>query len=362
MSASATSKKPCAKCDKGAGIFTCDGCQQSFCGKHVGEHRQELAVELDGIMQKHDSLQQELEQSPSEGNPLLMKINQWEKEAIAKVQAAAETARTNLQELLRKSKERLSKTSLTIKTELQASSEADDYSEKDLTRWKEQLEALKTEIASPSSAKVVTDKKAAIHVIKLTTDEAPSNQTTTTDQPPPKPDPSTSDKQERFLQTLGPVNIEDSSHLAKRVGLQESFAHIRGRFLYSKGRYVIRFKIEQSTQPYEIFLGCMSSQGLLTDNAYKSPHAVGWFGHNQVYEHGRCASNCRKYQYRSTAIHKSDELCLILDCDKAKIRLFHEQNKTTCTLSVNTQLAPLPWQLLIVLCRPGDAVRILPNP
>lgn len=361
MSASTINKKPCAKCDKGAGIFTCDGCEQSFCGKHVGEHRQELAVELDGIMQKHDSLRQELEQSSAEENPLLIKINQWEKEAIAKVQAAAETARKNLQELLCQSKERLSKASLTIKAELLTSSEADDYSEKDLNRWKEQLEALKKEIASPSTAKVVTDKNAVIHLMKLTTDEVLSNQTTT-NQPPPKADPPPLDKQERFLQTFGPVDIEDSGYLAKCVGLQGISTHIRGRFLYSQGTYVIRFKIEQSTRPYEIFLGCMSSRGLLTDAAYRSFYAVGWFGYDQVYEHGRCTTNCRKYQYRSALIQKHDELSLILDCDKAKIYLVHERNKTTCTLSVNTQLAPLPWQFLVVLCCPGDAVRILPNP
>ncbi|CAF3558755.1 unnamed protein product, partial [Rotaria sp. Silwood2] len=52
---------------------------------------------------------------------------------------------------------------------------------------------------------------------------------------------------------------------------------------------------------------------------------------------------------------------LIIDCTKKQIRLFHERLKTTCTLSVNDNLAPLPWQFLLALCNLGDSVRILPN-
>ena len=32
-------------------------------------------------------------------------------------------------------------------------------------------------------------------------------------------------------------------------------------------------------------------------------------------------------------------------------------NKKTCTLSVNENLAPFPWQYLVVLCNRGDSVR-----
>jgi len=60
MSASISGKKQCVKCNKAGGILICDGCQQTFCVKHVNEHRQELANQLDGIMQEHDLLQQSL--------------------------------------------------------------------------------------------------------------------------------------------------------------------------------------------------------------------------------------------------------------------------------------------------------------
>ena len=147
MSASVTGKKQCVTCNKSGGIMTCDGCQQSFCGKHVIEHRQELTNQLDGIMQEHDLLQQELEQS-SIDNSLLQQIDKWEKESITKIQVAAEAARADLQQILDKSKEQISKTCHDIAINLRSSREADDFSENDLNRWMEQLKELKLEITS----------------------------------------------------------------------------------------------------------------------------------------------------------------------------------------------------------------------
>jgi hypothetical protein len=105
----------------------------------------------------------------------------------------------------------------------------------------------------------------------------------------------------------------------------------------------------------------MSSQIALKENVFKSQQAVGWFGFNQVYEHGHCTTNCQKYGYYSSKITNKDELHLIIDCDEKQIKLIHDRLKTTCTLSVNSELAPFPWQYLVVLCNSGDSVRILPN-
>jgi hypothetical protein len=360
MSESVTSKKQCVTCDKSGGTVICDGCQQSFCIKHVSEHRQELGVQLDVIMQEHDLLREELEKPSAKKNRILKKIDKWEKDSIAKIQTAAENARKALQELLEQSKERLTKVCHDVSEALRSSREADNFSEHDLDQWKKQLQELQSEITSPSSAKLIQDKGAPIYRMILKIDEPSKNQSASSNEPPPTTNSDTLDLQERFLQTIGPVNLEEHSYLAKCVGSRTNFACIRGRFLYSKGCYLIRFKIEQSKQPYRIFFGCMSFQGSLKENAFKSPHAVGWFGSNQVYEHGRCSTNCQKYGYYSTMIAK-DELHLTIDCDNKQIRLFHERTKMTCVLSVNDKLAPFPWQYLVVLCNPGDSVRILPN-
>ncbi|CAF4892316.1 unnamed protein product [Rotaria sp. Silwood2] len=105
----------------------------------------------------------------------------------------------------------------------------------------------------------------------------------------------------------------------------------------------------------------MSSKTALKEDVFRASDSVGWFGNDQVYENGRCSSNVRKYGYKSRNIKINDVLDLIIDCTKKQIRLFHERLKTTCTLSVNDNLAPLPWQFLLALCNLGDSVRILPN-
>ena len=362
MSASATSKKQCVTCNKSGGILTCDGCQQIFCGKHVIEHRQELSNQLDHIMQEHDLLQHELGEPMSKKNSLLKKIDKWEKDSIVKIQAAADTARTTLDKLLEQSKEQLSKACRDITENLRSSRQDDDFSENDLSRWKKQLKELQSEMTSPSSAKLIPDKSAPIYLMVLKFNDASNNQSPSSNISPPTTTSSNPDLQERFLQTLGPVNREEGGNLAKHIGTALDSAYIRGRFLYPKGCHTVRFKIEKCKQPYRIFFGCMSSQMALEVNAFRSSTSVGWFGSNQVYEHGRCSCNVKKYGYTSSKIQTDDVLNLTLDCTKMELRLFHERLKTTCILPVNHNSTPFPWQFLMILCHPGDSVRILPNP
>ncbi|CAF1253462.1 unnamed protein product [Rotaria sordida] len=164
-----------------------------------------------------------------------------------------------------------------------------------------------------------------------------------------------------ITENLRPVNLEENGYLAKCVDAGSSFAYIRGRFLYSDGCHTIRFKIENYQQPYRIFFGCMASKTALKENVFITSDSVGWFGHDQVYENGRCSSNVRKYGYKSSAIKINDVLYLTIDCKTKQIRLFHERLKTICTLSINENLTPFPWQFLLVLCNSGDTVRILHN-
>jgi hypothetical protein len=360
MSASATSKKQCVTCNKSGGILTCDGCQQTFCGKHVTEHRQELGGQLDNVMQDHDLLQQELGQPSPKENPLLQKIDKWEQDSIAKIQATAETARKTLRELLEQSKERVSKECRDIKETLRSARDADDFSENDLDKWKKQLKELQLEMTSQSSTKLIYDKSARIYLIKLENNNASNNQSASNEDTPSKTTSSNLDSQEQFCQTLGSVKIEDGNYLLRHNGAWGN-VYTRGRFLYSTGCHTIRFTLEKCSHPYRIFFGCMSSQTALKENAFSLPDSVGWFGSNQVHEHGSCSSNTQKYGYNSTKLQTGDELHLIIDCNKKQIRLFHQRLKTTCTLSVNPNLAPFPWHSLVVLGNPGDSVRILPN-
>jgi hypothetical protein len=242
-----------------------------------------------------------------------------------------------------------------------SSRENDDFSEIDLDRWKKQLQELKLEITKPSGAKLIPDKSASIYLMILTSNDSSNNQSASDNEPPPTTSSPKPDLQERFLQILGPVNLDEGGSLAKHTGTTADCAYIRGRLLYSGVCHTVRFKIEKCKPPYRIFFGCMSSRTPLKEDAFRSPTSVGWFGSNQVYEHGRCSSNSRKYEYNSSKIQANDVLYLTLDYTTMQLRLFHERLETTCILSVNHNSCPFPWQFLMVLCNPGDSVRILLN-
>jgi hypothetical protein len=357
MSASVSGKKQCVKCNKGGGILICDGCQQPFCGKHVNEHRQELANQLDGIMQEHDLLQQELERSSDE-HSLLQAIQKWEEESITTIRVAAEAARADLQQLIVESKDKLSNACRDIAKDLRSSREADDFSENDLNRWMEQLKVLQRETTSPSSIKLCEDKYSTIPLITI-------KHVTSAEKKPAKRNEfedgknlSRSSSQDRFWKVQGMIELYEKGFLAKHIGVNVRFLHILGQQLYSQGRHMIRFKLEQSSRPDDIYFGCISSH--LTDDQIRhdSSFAVGWFGDMVLYQH---SVHFKGAQSQDSKLKTNDIVCLTLDCDNEQIELFHERTNKTYEAQVNIDKSPFPWHFLIALLYKNDCVRILPK-
>jgi hypothetical protein len=340
--------------------MVCDGCQQSFCGKHVIEHRQNLAKQLDVIMQEHDLLQQELGQS-SIDNSLLKQINKWEKESITKIQVAAEAARADLVESLDRSKKQLSKACQDIAVNLRTSREADDFSENDLDRWIEQLKELKMEFTSLPSIKLIEDEHGAIPLIAIKSNRFTEKTSAKSDKSSIPTYSVGRIVQERFSQAFGTVALEDEGFVARRVGRGWEYVSILGEQLYSHGRHMVRFLIKFDKNLHHIYFGCISSLASGKTLDHSSSFAVGWFGCNQIYQHGVRKGNYEKTRYDSSEIRSNDILHLIFDCEKRQIELFHERTNKINILSVNLDSAPFPWQLLIVLTAQDDCVRILPN-
>jgi hypothetical protein len=356
MSAGVIGKKQCVTCSKSGGIMTCDGCQQSFCGKHSIEHRQELTNQLDEIMQEHDLLQQELRQSSNE-NSLLKEINNWEKESITKIQVAAEAARADLQQILDGSREIIAKTCRDIAVNLRSSREADDFSESDLNQWMEQLKELKFEITSPSSVNLVGDETSSIPLIGIMRRNSTIKQSTTKEQISRAKTPVLSIVQERFSQVLGTgVIIEEEGTVIRHVGTSRDFVHVLGERLYSQGRQLVRFRVGWQNI-YNIFLGCTSFQTTDERISYRSPLSAGWFSFRTIYHQGRVIGG----NDDGNEIEPNDVLSFTFDCENRQIELYHERTKTTDKLQINIKTAPFPWRLLVVLSYPMDCVRIIPN-
>jgi hypothetical protein len=339
-------KTLCITCNKSGGIITCNGCYQKFCGKHSIDHRQKLANQLDEIMQEHDLLKQELGQSFTD-EIVFKNIDQWEKDSIIKIQITAENARDNLRKMIEKSKERFSKEYHDIAINLRSSREADNYSEHELNRWKEQLKQLHLQITSPLSVQVIENEWSVIDLIETQENNTIKNIFA-------------SNIHDRFSKVIGNAILNEGGLFAKHSNEDWNYEYILGEQLYSKGRHTLRFKIEQNGTPYNIFFGCISSRAIGNRISIQSLLSVGWFGYNQVYQHGTRNCNSKLHGYNSSEFSINDILHLTFDCEKKQIELFHEDTNKTHILRIDIKKAPFPWQLLMVLTDKDDCVRILP--
>lgn len=348
MSANSTGpKKQCVSCNKSGGILICDGCQKNFCGKHVLEHRQELALKLDQLMQDHDLLHHDLNEISTKKSVLFLLIDKWQNESILKIQQAAQTAREDLEKHLEHHKEKLKKSMINLSTILRTSRDADDFAEPDLYRWKNALEEFQSEIQRPASVTLLTREKPSIDLIRIGTmaTKIPAFIT---------------DPRDEFFEKFGSVAISDNGLLATHNGPGLSYAYLRGKLHASNCCYGIRFRIEKCSKPYRIFFGCISINSVLGLNTLRTnDNITGWFGFNQIYQQGRCQTNCQKYCYYSDRNQTNDILTLILDHKTKQIQLLNERTQTTNVLKIVEPLSEVPWRFLVVLTNPGDSVRLL---
>lgn len=179
MQASAHPKKACAKCDKSLGAFSCDGCQQSFCLKHVAEHRQELTHQMDLIEQEHDLLHEDLSTQADKHHehPLFEFIDRWQRESIEKIEQVAKDSQTELTEILRGITDHGKKNLQRMSARLHRARDSDGFFENDLNRWSQQLIHLREEIKYMSETiNIVTDPSTtAVHSIQITPKRTPEH-------------------------------------------------------------------------------------------------------------------------------------------------------------------------------------------
>ncbi|CAF1040968.1 unnamed protein product [Adineta ricciae] len=164
-----TSKKQCAKCNdvkSSGGLFTCDGCQQMFCARHVGEHRQELSTELENAMQEYNCIQEQSSQLTFDRS-ILEKIDAWEKRSVDKVKQAAEKVRGDFHRWCRDSHDRIKNECTELGTVLASAHNRDDFSESDLDKWKKTLNDLKTKLQSITKVTIAEDRHMPINLIKM---------------------------------------------------------------------------------------------------------------------------------------------------------------------------------------------------
>jgi hypothetical protein len=356
--ASVIAKKPCAKCSKGIGVATCDGCQQSFCIKHFGEHRQELSHQMDSVGQEHDLLQRDLNQQNIE-HPFISRINTWERESMTKIQVAAQAARDDLQKLLDINKKELKKSVNEITDELQSFRESDGYTEVDINKWIQQLQVLRKTLESPSTIHIAEDESPQSIIRSIRIHDQQQHRTSSSDMESLEHrlsviEKSSSFNDERFDQIVGEVTLSEQSLMATCYSSNWfSDSIVYGANRYSSEKHHIRFRIGKVGRT-SMFFGICTSSEKNSGTVVRDESRHGWWNLSEVVANGK---------FRNTGIKRvtmaGDEVTLILNCDKRQIQLQHHRTNLQVELCVDLDKCLFPWKIVVQLTAKGDCVRIL---
>ncbi|UJR30830.1 hypothetical protein I4U23_018347 [Adineta vaga] len=361
--ASAIAKKPCTKCNKGGGVTTCDGCHQSFCIKHIIEHRQELTTQLDNVGQNHDLFRDEVSRKTL-GDQLLIHIDEWEQESITKIQVAAEIARADLRLLIDQNKNQLNASMDKITNEMQTGRELDDFTEIDLLRWTEELQNLRQLLETELRINIIEDKSESIsvHMIKISEEQQKQQQLHSSVIPKENfhRHNSTDDREvdtlthDKFRHFAGKLAISEDGLVATCIGTYWDGSHVYGTRLYSSGRHEIHFRIDYKGSN-NLFFGIKTTSDDLPVQTLTAPHGYGWWEVDQGIE---SVNGHRVHTDRG--IRTGDEITLTLDCENRLIQFEHHRVNTIAHMSVDLRKYPFPWQILATLRSNGDCVRIIP--
>ncbi|UJR32362.1 hypothetical protein I4U23_019825 [Adineta vaga] len=337
MATSNSQKAPCVTCGKVTGLFTCRGCQQDFCTRHVAEHRQELGKQMDELSFEHDRLRQILLEPTTDLklHPFIIDINEWEQQSIDRIHQIANDARKQLEISILIHRTKFNEDLTKIANELKKAHEDDDYFETDLRQWIEKIDQLKKELIQPSNVKlsrVYNDILSSIpRVIETTSSK------------------------EVFQQSTDGVQIEENGHVITKT-IRSTHATVRGSGEYTNGQHQFRFRIERYSQPGWIQIAIVCKNIPLQANCYDTRSLYGWAGSNQVYIDGKNYQGHNGYQ---VDIETNDILEFIVDCDRRIIRLTNERTHSSSILNIDIQHCPFPWQLSFGLYNLQDRVRIL---
>lgn len=331
-----TGKKVCNTCGKSGGIFTCDGCEKSFCGHHTAAHRQELANQLDIVGQEHDLLRRDLTENTGK-DLILDRINTWEAESINKIKLAADKARADLGQCY----EQFETLCNEVSNEIRSSRESDSYSEIDLNQWMNKLQLIRNELENRTRIDIEQKRNAdSIDLIQIYHN---STETNAVDSP------------ERFNEIAGNAKLSQDNLKVTNTSIDDLnvLASISGAVLYTSGLYQISFEIINKTKDY-LFFGIKSSIEQLITTAYCQPSTYGWWDMEYPVIKGR---TCKHHQ--KNHIKNGDKIILTLDCDQGRISYIHERTRITEKIEVDENTCPLPWKFLIIMNSKEDSVRLL---
>lgn len=164
-----TGRKCCVKCEKDRAAYTCGGCSQEFCFKHLSDHRQELSKQLDEIETSRDSFQQTLNERTNDPqrNSLLRQIDSWEHDSIRTIQQTAAEAREKLSTHLNDETTTIKRQLDVLTKKIQQRREEDDFFETDLKHWNDELTRLTQALTKSANINIQQNMMPLIYNINI---------------------------------------------------------------------------------------------------------------------------------------------------------------------------------------------------
>lgn len=324
----------CIKCKRLDHLFTCHGCQKSFCDEHITKHREELSHQMENINKDYRVFEEDLNDNILI-QPYLSHIDQWERQSINKIQRTAEIARNDLLIILNRVKNQF-KSSL---DQINQNEKLKKYTEIDLNQWTEQLKQLRHLYKTSFTDDMIDEDQSSIPLIKI----IDKNQSFSIDKSHFLP-------QEKFDKIHKTITLSDDRLTATCSRGNWNGSNISCANLYSTGVHSIRFRITKRGKNNPFF-GITSS--IKDSNPWnrKTPFAFGWW---QI-----PFDSDEKELPEYPDIQTGDEVTLTLDCLYNKIQFEHHRTNRYIEETITDAQCPLPWRIAIVLYTPGDSVSIL---
>jgi hypothetical protein len=325
---------------KQTGVAHCEGCSQVFCTKHFNEHRRTLDEEMNAVLSGYNECMNTITQESNNSNldPLIQKIDSWEKESIEKIQQKATELRQELLELKTTHLKSQSTKLQSLAGQLEKSREYDDFSETDLRQWRRKLHELKSNRFVPSMIYITQDDNTPL-TNSISLNFSPNGN-------------------ELFDRVLNNgVRIEEDGEVVVGAGFLMAYSEIRGKNKYMHGYHNIRLQIEHASNHWT-FLGINSQLNPLQKASYSSKSAYGWCSDNNIYSGGTYVYNKTSPMIR---MNTNDIISLFFDCDYHKIVMINERTSTKHELIVDINNCPFPWQLHVIIKQKNSRIRILPT-
>lgn len=287
----------------------------------------EFIQQLDKLILDHAQLQRSWD---SDQNLSIMKIDEWERNSLDKIQRMATDIRTELRMEFDRYTSQCSNLWKELEEDLKTTRNRTDLMEMDLQRLSMKFNKVKARFASIPMIEFEENTSISTPILHKRPDDI-------------------------FEVYAGHLEIQEHGQIVQH-GSSVGHAVVRGSGEYSSGIHRFQFKIETFNSNQWIFFGIISHRITMQPNTWAIPSCYGWGGQDSTILHCAMHSNFNGY---SCDFQLNDIIELIMDCDQRIIRLMNQRTKRSHMMNIDLAKCPFPWHFLLNLFYPRDQVRIL---